>query len=234
MNNIYSDGTYLAMTPSWHSEDSAWKARQIMRGIAQAKIQPLNICDVGCGAGEVLWELADNMPKEVRLIGFEPSPQASALQRPCHDGRIRFIQGDFFEQPSEHFGLVLAIDVFEHIPDYLGFLQALRQRADYAIFHIPMDLTVLNLLNPLALAHTRNTLGHLHFFDRESTLATLKACGYNILCEFLTNWIEELPHRASIQPVLRRSLVVAKAIWGERRAVQLLGGHSLLVVASCI
>lgn len=234
MSDIYSDGTYLEMVPSWHSEDSAWKARQIMRGIAQAKIKPLNICDVGCGAGEIVWELADNMPQEVRFFGFEPSPQASSLQRPCSDGRIRFIQGDFFEQSSEHFDLVLAIDVFEHIPDYLGFLQALRQRADYAIFHIPMDLTVLNLLNLSALTHTRNTLGHLHFFDRESALAALKACGYAILDEFLTNWIEELPHRASTQPVLRRSLVTAKAIWGERKAVQLLGGHSLLVVTRCI
>jgi hypothetical protein len=128
---------------------------------------------------------------------------------------------------------VLAIDVFEHIPDYLGFLQAVRQRADYAIFHIPMDLTVFNVLNPMALTHTRNSLGHLHFFDRESVLAALNACGYTILDEFFTNWIEELPHRASIQPVLRRSLAIAKKILGERMAVQLLGGHSLLVAASC-
>jgi len=233
MSDIYSDGTYIAMTPSWHSEDSAWKARQIIRGITQAGIQPISVCDVGCGAGEVVWELADNMPQNVRFVGFEPSPQASSLQRPGPDERVRFVQGDFFEQSSEHFDLVLAIDVFEHIQDYLGFLQALRQRADYAIFHIPMDLTVLNLLNPRALTHTRNSLGHLHFFDRESALAALKACGYTILCEFVTNWIEELPHRASIQPVLRRSLAVIKILFGERMAVQLLGGHSLLVVAGC-
>ena len=204
-----------------------------MRGITQAKIQPLSVCDVGCGAGEILWELADKMPKNIRFVGFEPSPQASSLQRPYHNERVRFIKGGFPEQSDEHFDLVLAIDVFEHIPDYLGFLQVLRQRADYAVFHIPLDLTVLNLLNYLALTHTRNTLGHLHFFDRESALAALKACGYTILCEFFTNWIEELPHRASTQPILRRSLAVAKMIWGKRMAVQLLGGHSLLVVTSC-
>ena len=233
MSDIYSDGTYLAITPSWHTEDSAWKARQIMRGIAQAKIQPASVCDVGCGAGEVIRILADMLAQDVRLVGFEPSPQASGLQRQDHSARLRFIQGDFLEQPMEHFELLLAIDVFEHVPDYLGFLQAIRQRADYAIFHIPLELTALNLLNPLALAHHRNTLGHLHFFDREIALAAIKECGYDILCDFFTNWIEELPHRASRQPKLRRLLAAAKMIWGEQKAVQWFGGHSLLVVTRC-
>lgn len=28
---IYTDGSYLANNPSWHEEDSPWKARQIIR-----------------------------------------------------------------------------------------------------------------------------------------------------------------------------------------------------------
>jgi 2-polyprenyl-3-methyl-5-hydroxy-6-metoxy-1,4-benzoquinol methylase len=173
------------------------------------------------------------LPAETKLVGFEPSPQAATLQRQDFYKNVQFVQGDFLVESAEYFDLVLAIDVFEHVPDYLGFLKAIREHADYAVFHIPLDLTVLNLLNPMALAHTRNTLGHLHFFDRESALVTLKDCGYTIINEFLTNWIEELPHRASTQAKQRRLISLLKMLRGERMAVQLLGGHSLLVVAHC-
>lgn len=233
MKDIYKDGTYLKMAPSWHTEDSKWKAQKIIQGIQKAGLDPKTICDVGCGAGEVLLALGDSLNKDVRLVGYDPSPQASQFQKKQGNLDISFIQDDFLKHSNERYDLLLVIDVLEHVPDYIGFLEGLRHHSDNIIFHIPMDLTVLNLLNPFALTHIRNTLGHLHYFDRERALAALTDCGYKIKCEFFTNWIEELPHRASVESKLRRRLAIAKFLFGRRKAVQYLGGHSLLVVAGC-
>src|SRR5690606_39364807 len=48
--------------------------------------------------------------------------------------------------PDGGFDLVLCIDVFEHIEDYLGFLRILRDKGTYKLFHIPLDMTVLSVL----------------------------------------------------------------------------------------
>jgi len=226
MENIYSDGTYKEITRTWHTEDSAWKANQIMDAIKRKELYPAVVCEVGCGAGEILWELSRMLPEDVQLVGFEPSSLARAMQRLDPIGRIQFKNGDFLTTPTEHFDILLLIDVFEHIPDYFGFLQAIRSRADVVIFHIPLELTAFNLFRGGILAASRNTLGHLHFFNRD-----IESCGYTIVSESYTNWVEELPHRASLQPFLRHSLRLLKLLCGDHTAVRLLGGHSLLVVA---
>lgn len=51
---IYVNGAYLARNPRWHLEESAWKAVQIRRILRRNQISPATVCDVGCGAGEVL------------------------------------------------------------------------------------------------------------------------------------------------------------------------------------
>ena len=233
MEVMYLDGTYKEVTPSWHTEDSAWKALQIITAINRAGIVPKSVCDIGCGAGEVLWELAERLPEDVTLAGYEQAPHAQAMQRHAPRRRVGFRNEDFLTTVTPHFDLLLAIDVFEHIPDYLGFLQAVRSRADFCLFHIPLELTVYNVLCGGILSNSRKTLGHLHFFDRETALAAVESCGYTIISDNYTNWIEELPHRSSLQPVLRHTLRLLKRICGNHMAVRLLGGHSLLVLAKC-
>ena len=53
-NEIYLDGTYLDKNPGWHEEDSAWKAEKILKILKRNKLKPSSICEVGCGAGEIL------------------------------------------------------------------------------------------------------------------------------------------------------------------------------------
>lgn len=231
MKDMYLDGTYKGVTPSWHTEDSAWKALQVIHAINSAGIYPMCVCDVGCGAGEVLWEMAKMLPGNVQLVGFEPSPQAQAMQRHDPNGRVRFTKENFLTTSTTYFDLLLAMDVFEHIPDYLGFLQAMRSRADFALFHIPLELTAYNLIRGGLLLGSKKTLGHLHFFDRDTALSAIESCGYTIISENYTNWIEELPHRSRLQPVLRHGLRLLKLFFSDHIAVRLLGGHSLLVLA---
>ena len=57
MKNIYENGRYFDKNPAWHTEDSPWKARQILSCLNRNHIRPKSVCEVGCGAGEVLSQL---------------------------------------------------------------------------------------------------------------------------------------------------------------------------------
>ena len=51
---IYTNGYYLEKNPTWHVEDSSWKAKNIIKMMKRNNIVPKTICEVGCGAGEIL------------------------------------------------------------------------------------------------------------------------------------------------------------------------------------
>lgn len=50
-DEFYKQGEYLEHNPSWHVEDSAWKAKQIVEMLNRHDIHPRTIAEVGCGAG---------------------------------------------------------------------------------------------------------------------------------------------------------------------------------------
>ncbi len=74
-NKIYIDETYLENNPLWHIEDSTWKATQIIKIISKHNITHNEICEVGCGGGEILRQLSLKYPS-TRLTGYELSPHA--------------------------------------------------------------------------------------------------------------------------------------------------------------
>jgi len=54
---MYRSNEYLKNNPTWHVEDSPWKAKQILKIIGNNNLQPNSICEIGCGAGEILHQL---------------------------------------------------------------------------------------------------------------------------------------------------------------------------------
>ena len=78
----------------------------------------------------------------------------------------------------------MAIDVFEHVEDYFGFLRKLREKAEYKIFHIPLDLSVQTVLRSSPIIKGRKSVGHIHYFTKETALETLKDTGYEIIDYF--------------------------------------------------
>jgi len=74
----YIDESYLSENPSWHSEDAIWKASQISLILKDHQINPLSICEVGCGSGDILRHLHQFYPN-TRLVGYDISPQAAQL-----------------------------------------------------------------------------------------------------------------------------------------------------------
>ena len=128
MNNIYTSGEYRWRHQTWHAEDSAWKARHIYNIIRHNNIIGKKVAEIGCGAGGVLSGLFFLMDKEIECYGYDISPQAIELAR--RDERISFQTGDLLSADNdEYFDILLIIDVLEHIPDYMAFLQKCRRKA---------------------------------------------------------------------------------------------------------
>ena len=184
----YTDGTYLENVRDWHLGDAAWKAGKILRLLEAHGLSPGTVADVGCGAGGVLAELQEKLPPTTRFSGFDISPQAIELARKRENERLHFHNEDFLESSEPAPELLLLLDVFEHVPDYLGFLDALRKKTDWVIFHIPLDLCAKELLKGSRyMLHMRQQYGHLHYFSAETALCTLKDTGFDVVDQRFTD-----------------------------------------------
>ncbi|HEY1658113.1 MAG TPA: class I SAM-dependent methyltransferase [Candidatus Sulfotelmatobacter sp.] len=227
---IYRDGSYLQLNPSWHIEESPFKVRQIRRMMERRNLAPKTVCDVGCGAGLVLAELQPYFPSDCDCWGYDVSPEALAMCKNRANARLRFRQCDVRKDSWDaFFDLLLMLDVFEHVEDYLGLLRSVRQKAKQKLFHIPLDLSVQAVLRKNGLLRRRDQHAHLHYFTKETALRTLTDVGYTIVDFFFTPRCIELG-----------DLVVQKIARGPRKmsfallpdfTVRVLGGYSLMVLA---
>jgi SAM-dependent methyltransferase len=193
-------------------------------------LEPHSICEIGCGAGEILRCLQRDMGKDVRLDGYEISPQAYQLAEPKANDRLRFHLKDILqEDPDVHFDLVLLIDLIEHLEDYGALVRKLKNRARFKMLHIPLDLTVQAAWRVKPLLQARKEIGHLHFFNRELALQALRDAGCAVLDSFYTPWGIDLAGGTAAGQALklmRRCLYAAN----QDAAVRLLGGCSLMVL----
>ena len=91
--------------------------------------------------------------------------------------------------------MLLIIDVLEHIEDFFSFLRGIREKGDYKIFHIPLDLSVQGLLRGVPM-QVRREVGHIHYFTKETALESLREAGYHVLDFFYTTGLVDLPATA--------------------------------------
>ena len=230
MTQIYEDGTYLENNPSWHEEDSPWKAKQIIKIIEKNRLNPQKICEVGCGAGEILNQLSLYFGTDKEFFGYEVSPQAYQLCLTKAKPNLTFQLSNLLSEDKEFFDIALAIDVFEHIEDYFTFLRKLKNKAQYKIFHIPLDLSVQSVLRCSPILKLRRSVGHIHYFTKETALETLNDTGYKVIDYFYTGNTIDLPNRGWKASLMKIPRKLAFSINNDL-AVRVLGGYSLLVLA---
>src|ERR1700756_5333022 len=100
---IYTDGTYLEKNPLWHSDESPFKAAQILRMLEKHRLKPKTIAEVGCGAGEVLKRLQEKMNSECRFWGYDISPQALKLSESRTNEKLQFKLADISQEEGTFF-----------------------------------------------------------------------------------------------------------------------------------
>lgn len=225
---IYTEenGEYLKNNnPTWHVQDSPWKAKQIVKMLNRNPINPKSIAEVGYGAGEILNQLLLSLPNDVSFTGYDISSDAISLAKQREKERLEFKHENFLDTNAK-FDLLLMIDVFEHVDDYLGFLKSCKIKAKNTIFHIPLDISVSAILRN-KLISGRNSVGHLHYFMKETAIASLVDSGYDIVDSFYTAGSLDLPRKTlkSRIAVLPRKLMFNT---NQDFAAKMLGGFSLL------
>jgi hypothetical protein len=226
-NSIYEDGSYLDKNPTWDVEDAPWKAVQVRRILERNGIRPSSVCEVGCGVGEIIRQLSLSMT-EAKFVGYEVSPQAFALCESRRSERVDFRFGNLLAE-DVHFDCALCIDVIEHVEDYIGFVRSLKQRATYKVFHIPLEVSISSVLRDAVMA-ARAQVGHLHYFTRETALATLRDVGYEIIDECYTASFLDMPGRTVRENLARLPRKALYALSPDL-LVKTIGGCSLLVLA---
>jgi cyclopropane fatty-acyl-phospholipid synthase-like methyltransferase len=228
-DGMYQTGEYLEKNPTYHVEDSSWKAEQILRLMKKNQLQPRTVCEVGCGAGEILRQLQTQLPADTEFFGYEISPHAFALCEPRANERLQFKCEDLLTGNTPGFDLLLCIDVFEHVPDYLSFLRDVRAKARYKIFHIPLDMSAQWVMRGRPILRERDQAGHLHYFMKDTALATLRDTGYQVLDTAYTAGAIDHPRSLKAKMASWPRRLMAKV--NEDFVARVLGGYSLLVLA---
>jgi SAM-dependent methyltransferase len=230
-SSIYDNGKYLANNPDWHTLDSPFKAKNVAHILDSAGLQFRRLVEIGCGSGEILVQLAKHYP-DSDFLGVDTATSLEEFWRSRRAPNIRFDCLDA-TSISEVFDVAVMLDVFEHVPDYIGFLEKTRSVARYFVFNIPLDLYVAGLL----LGHIRSAreeYGHLHYFSPESAVSTLELAGYRILDTFIAPGFRGAP-KGSVRTTLKQRLIyfprlasfTVSPAWSQR----LFGGSSLVVLA---
>ncbi len=226
--SLYLSGEYLSKHPTWHVEDSSWKAGHVLDTIVRNGLTPATICEIGCGAGAILSELQSLLPENCTFIGYELSPQAFALCAGRANESLHFSSEDGLTPDKPVVDLALALDVLEHVEDYPLFLRSIGKRARFAVLHVPLDLSLLSLLTGLP-KRVRRSAGHLHYFTRSLVLEAMAESGLAVVEARYTRPALERPNR-SWRGRLARLPRLCLAFFSEDLAALILGGFSLLVL----
>jgi 2-polyprenyl-3-methyl-5-hydroxy-6-metoxy-1,4-benzoquinol methylase len=232
MSNIaatYTDGSYARKNPKFGDDNADWKIANALNAIKQFGIAHTTVAEVGCGAGAIIQGLALKLSVD-RAVGYEPMPEAFAVAKQRETDRLRFVNGSVEDIADTVFDLALCFDVFEHVEDCYQFLRSLRRIASGFLFHIPLDMSVQMVARMKPIMRARASVGHLHYFSKDTALQTLVDCGFRIGGWFYTCGAEGNYGGRAYQ-LLKWPRKIAYCVHKDL-AVRFLGGYSLMVHAT--
>lgn len=229
LEELYTSGVYLEKNPSWHVEESPWKVRHIMPMLKRHDLMPGTVCEVGCGAGEVLKLLQESMSDTCTFWGYDISPQAIEMCKARANDKLHYKLADFTQEQDVFFDLILVLDVIEHLEDYYSFLRDIKLKSRYKLFHIPLEISVQGVLRGKIFVRNRELHGHLHHFTKETAIRTLEDVGYEVL-DYSYSPEFEMPTtllQTNLMKLPRKLFFALNQDW----AVRMMGGTRLLVLA---
>jgi hypothetical protein len=214
---------------NWHEEDDPWKAQNIHKILSKNNITPKSICEIGYGAGGLLLNLADYYDNDVQFYGYETSEAAYTISKPKEKENIHYYYQDLLKEDA-YYDVAMAINVFTHVRDYLGFLSKLRLKGEYKVFHIQLQITLYTVIRSQYFQTKDYFSSQLHYFNKDTALGTLKGTGYEIIDYFYTNPLLEQENAEGKEKFWKFPTKILSAISPDL-AAKLLGGFSLMVLA---
>lgn len=227
MQHIYNNQQYLNNNPTWHQEDAAYKASKVLQLLQQNKIELSTVAEVGCGSGEILVQLAQQLPQVQQFVGYDISADAIQIATQKQNNKIKFYCQDFTQQ-NVHTNLLLVMDVLEHLENYFDFLKNIQTKSDYTIFHIPLDMCVWALFREVILLDSKNRVGHIHNFTEQFITQVLQDYGFIIVNKMYT---PPLYTRTTLKEHLVHALRKALFALHPTLGIKIMGGYSVLLLA---
>jgi SAM-dependent methyltransferase len=125
---------------------------------------PVAVCEVGCGDGAILAQLADQRFGEV-FDGFEVSPEAAAIaaRNPLFR-RIESYDGLHLPVPDDSYDLGILSHVLEHVPGPLALLRETARTCRRVVVEVPLEDN-MSARRPRKIAEAHR-IGHLQRFSR--------------------------------------------------------------------
>jgi cyclopropane fatty-acyl-phospholipid synthase-like methyltransferase len=226
---IYQDGTYASKNSAFGDDNADIKIHNAVKACDDFKLKPRKIAEVGCGGGAILLGVAEALAVD-SAVGFEPMPEAYTVAKSRETNQVIFCNETVGPESSFDFDLVLCFDVFEHVEDYFSFLRNLRNIGKNFLFHIPLDMSAQMVARGEPIQRVRDEVGHIHYFSKDSALASLRDCGYKIAGSFYTCGADG-NYSGRLFRMIKIPRKIAFALDPDL-AVRVLGGYSLMVWAT--
>jgi len=229
--DFYTKGQYFKNNPTWDTADTDWKFGRLSSKLKHClNKEGAHVLEVGCGSGKLLHKLAANMP-EHHFHGWDISPDAQHFWDSYQQGNLQLNVGDYLERDADRkANVALLVDVLEHVADPLSFLEKLRNRVDYVVIHLPLDMNIVNVLFDRRLLVLRDSIGHIHYFTKALAEKMLVEAGYEIVSSDYSNAWKDSPNLRLLGRIGKVLRTVLHFISPTLNA-KLLGGETLILVA---
>lgn len=230
----YTSGRYLTNNPTWDSEDAPWKSAQLYNMLRRhGLINRKSVSEVGCGSGQILFNLSKMLDSDVKYFGYDISPQAIEIANK-HKSIIENTKKDNFSfkqisVPDKKSDILICADVFEHISDEFTFLSKIKDAGEYKIFNIPLDLSVQSIIRESTILAQRKRVGHINYYTKNLALETLIDTGYTIIDFEYAPWYKHYKANSITTKIINffRTILMC---FSPDFCIKFLGGASLIVL----
>jgi SAM-dependent methyltransferase len=144
----------------WRALSARGKADHV---VALHPASPASVCEVGCGDGALLAELAGR-GYGGRHVGYEVSPEAARIAGERRELQVAAFDGDHLPDPDGAHELGVLSHVLEHVPDPPALLRETARVCRSVVVEVPLEDN-LSARRPAKVAEAQR-IGHLQRFSR--------------------------------------------------------------------
>ncbi|MFQ5787495.1 MAG: class I SAM-dependent methyltransferase, partial [Thermodesulfobacteriota bacterium] len=185
---IYETGSYWVEQSTFFLTDSEWKAKHLVsliNSIPKSLLPQnrINIVEVGCGAGGVLYYFLRMMEQKgfyCHGVGYDISPVAIQKARELFAG-IKYQVADITDIKKSD--LLLISDVLEHVEGPSQFIRQCFDISPLVIIHLPLDYNYWGMLlrGKKYFEYLEKDRGHIHYFNKKSAFKLVNSAGAKVI-----------------------------------------------------